>query len=655
MDDPAARRGWEQGVIGRTIAGRFRVDTYLGGGAMGVVYKARWIALDKDVALKLMHGKAVSDPTFAGRFQDEARAASKLDHPNSVRVVDFGEEPDGLLYIAMEYLDGRDLHRVIRDDWPLAMPRVADIVAQALAALAVAHEAGMIHRDLKPENIMVLRRTDDEGRASDLVKVCDFGIAKFTEREEPSARGSRSRSGPLSSSMRDPERRSTTQGLVLGTPEYMSPEQGRGEPLDARTDLYSMGVILYQLLTGRLPFDADTPLGVVLKQVTEEAVPPRTVYPACDPRLEAICLKAMKKKRDERYATARDMRADLRAFLGAVDPARRGPPTYPPSGLVAGRPSGVPHARRERTQTRTRVPLDAPVALTADRAPRVRRLWMGMIALVASLVGGLAVWELRLGMPSSLRAIEAASPATLAMPPATSLEPLAVPSISAASADIRTSSLKSSGSSSTKTAAAAARTALPAARPAGSASLAPATPTSAPALAPLEPTAVAPPEPTTIAPPSATSPPAAVASVGLSSAVLDNGPPLAPHARMRAEPSTDEAPAAFDSGRARVDWSVVGTGGGATPGAVQRALARAAASWTQCYKSALDRRRERIEGGGVLHLVTDESGNVITARVDGIEGMPGIKPCIANAAHVRIEGVDTGDAWADVHLTLRAD
>src|SRR5579864_7120260 len=202
-DSPAA-------LFGRKIAGKFLIESLIGVGAMGAVYKARQIALDKDIAVKIMHPDRASDAMYAALFQREARAASRLDHPNSVRVVDFGQEPDGLLYIAMEYFAGRDFLRVLSEDWPLPAVRIADILSQALAAIAVAHDMGMVHRDLKPENILVQRGTDDEGVSCDVVKVCDFGIAKFTEpAEPPSFRAVK----PL------------TEGVVIGTPHYMSPEQ----------------------------------------------------------------------------------------------------------------------------------------------------------------------------------------------------------------------------------------------------------------------------------------------------------------------------------------------------------------------------------------------------------------------------------------------
>src|SRR5215472_17555767 len=147
-------------LVGRTIAGKFVIEAHIGSGAMGAVYRARQIALEKTVAIKVLHGEHAGETQFAARFHREAKAASRLDHPNSMRVIDFGQEPDGLLYIAMEFLDGRDLFHVIREDWPLPKARVADILSQALAAIAVAHDMGIVHRDLKPENIMILRGTD---------------------------------------------------------------------------------------------------------------------------------------------------------------------------------------------------------------------------------------------------------------------------------------------------------------------------------------------------------------------------------------------------------------------------------------------------------------------------------------------------------------
>src|SRR5262245_30630503 len=258
-EDRPARPG---DLLGHTIAGKFVIEAVIGTGAMGVVYRAKQTALDKIVAIKVMHGGLVSDETFAARFHREAKAASRLDHPNSIRILDFGQEPDGRLYIAMDYLDGRDLLEVINHEWPLSTARMVDILAQALSALAVAHELGILHRDLKPENIMVQRTTNDDGSPADSIKVCDFGIAKIIERDDDPAKN---------------RERLSTGGIVVGTPAYMSPEQARGELLDHRSDVYAMGVILYQMLTMRVPFDAPTPLSTLLRLVNEVPARPSTV------------------------------------------------------------------------------------------------------------------------------------------------------------------------------------------------------------------------------------------------------------------------------------------------------------------------------------------------------------------------------------------
>jgi tRNA A-37 threonylcarbamoyl transferase component Bud32 len=297
-----AERG-DPTLIGRTVSGKYKIEKFLGGGAMGAVYKARFAALEKNVAVKVMHRSIAVDPNFVGRFHREAKAASRLDHPNSMRVIDFGEEPDGLLYIAMEYVEGRDLYRVIHEDWPISNSDVADILMQALAAIAVAHEMGVIHRDLKPENLMMLRAKNDDERDAYVVKVCDFGIAKITEKDDEPKEG-----GPGGQKL-------TTQGLVVGTPEYMSPEQARGEKLDPRSDIYSIGVILYQLLTGRTPFTGDTPLAVVLKHITEAPAAPSVHYTCVHKGLEAVALKALAKDRNDRFQSARAMRSAIREAL----------------------------------------------------------------------------------------------------------------------------------------------------------------------------------------------------------------------------------------------------------------------------------------------------------------------------------------------------
>jgi serine/threonine protein kinase len=287
-------------LVGRTIGGRFRIESLIGEGAMGRVYRARQVTLGTSVALKVLHEELARLPAIEARFLREAQAASRIDHPSSVRMIDFGKEPDGLLYLAMELIDGRSLADTLAESGPLAAARIIEIASQVLAALAVAHELGVVHRDLKPENIMVVGVRDDDGNPCDLVKVCDFGIAKIVDGKgaAPSV---------------------TQEGVILGTPAYMSPEQARGEPLDARSDVYSMGVLLFQMMTGEVPFDATSAFGTALMHVTDEPTKPTLLVPTIDSRLEAICLKAMRKRPEDRYASARELRAELRALLALID------------------------------------------------------------------------------------------------------------------------------------------------------------------------------------------------------------------------------------------------------------------------------------------------------------------------------------------------
>jgi serine/threonine-protein kinase len=300
---------------GRLIAGNFRIERLIGQGAMGNVYKAEQISLGKAVAVKVLHAHLMDDEKLVGRFKREAKSASKLNHPNSIQIIDSGQDKDGTLYIAMELLDGRDLAQVIRDEFPLSLPRVVRIMTQVMSALDEAHAHGVIHRDLKPSNIMLIERRGEK----DFVKVCDFGIAKAT-----SADG------------KDDDRQQmlTIQGLVCGTPEYMSPEQARAEVLDGRADLYSAAIILYQLVTGDIPFKADSPMGIVSRHLAETPVRPSERRPdlPIPKAIDELILRGMEKDRQRRFVTAVDFRAALEAIVSAT------PGQYTPF------PPGVPQA-----------------------------------------------------------------------------------------------------------------------------------------------------------------------------------------------------------------------------------------------------------------------------------------------------------------------
>lgn len=287
-------------LVGTVVAEKFALESILGEGAMGRVYRARQLTLDKPVAVKILHHRLSGDRNTVRRFHREARAASRLNHPNSLHIIDFGQN-DGILYIAMELVEGRDLYELLKDDFPLSLERVVDLMGQVCLALDEAHAAGIVHRDLKPENIMVVRRRDGQEQ----VKVCDFGIAKI---QDP---GDMDTSAPI-----------TLAGIVCGTPEYMSPEQCRGEELDGRTDLYSAGVILYQLTTKALPFVADSPLGVVTRQLTDDPVRPTLIRDDLEATraLEPIIMRALLKDRDERFHSARDLKAALERILTGEPP-----------------------------------------------------------------------------------------------------------------------------------------------------------------------------------------------------------------------------------------------------------------------------------------------------------------------------------------------
>src|SRR6187549_1461991 len=287
--------------IGREIlGGEYLILEKIGTGGMGSVYKASQPAMKRMVAIKILHPKLAGRKDLTSRFRREARAMSQLTHPNTAKVFMYGEaEEDGSLYIVMEMLEGKNLNQTVRKEGPMPAERAIPILIQVCGALQEAHDLGIVHRDLKPENIFLSK----QGGMADYPKVLDFGLAKVTERQ-----------------MQPGSVILTQEGMVFGTPEFMSPEQAQGKTLDARSDIYSLAVILYEVLTGKLPFTARTPMEYIQKHVTDPIIPlservPDRKFPK---GLDEVLAKALQKQPDERFQTAADFAESLRPFGGAA-------------------------------------------------------------------------------------------------------------------------------------------------------------------------------------------------------------------------------------------------------------------------------------------------------------------------------------------------
>ncbi len=282
-DDATSVDAREDTMIGRIINQRFEVLSKIGAGGMGAVYRARQIGMQRDVAIKVLLRELTDNETVLRRFHLEALAVSKLRHPNTIQIFDFGETDDGLLYIAMELLEGRPLLKVLADDHQLSVKRALHVLQQAAKSLREAHDKGIVHRDLKPDNIFL----QTVGEDTDFVKVLDFGVAKVADGDGHG-------------------KTLTKAGSIFGTPKYMSPEQSRGGDIDARSDLYALGVILYELLTGRVPFNAENPLGILIKHLQEVPPPFGLVRPdlIIPESVERFVLRLLAKQADARPQTA---------------------------------------------------------------------------------------------------------------------------------------------------------------------------------------------------------------------------------------------------------------------------------------------------------------------------------------------------------------
>ncbi len=281
--------------VGRILAGKYFLEEAIGSGAAATVYRAMHKDLHRRVAVKILHAEHQREEQFIRRFKAEALTASKLEHVNVTRVIDFGEER-GELYLVMELVTGRSIETIIEQEGPLTQRRVADLGIQVCRALIFAHAHGVIHRDIKPENVMIVPDVDDDGEPCDLVKVCDFGLAK----------------------LRDAGEDITLSGMLCGSPAYMSPEQTRGDLLDARSDIYALGVTMFEALSGALPHEAHDIAELFVKKCTEQPRRASDLVGAMNPMLDDVVAKSMALDPNDRQASARDLLGELRAARESI-------------------------------------------------------------------------------------------------------------------------------------------------------------------------------------------------------------------------------------------------------------------------------------------------------------------------------------------------
>jgi beta-lactam-binding protein with PASTA domain len=336
----------------QTVGGRYELGEPLGRGGMAEVRRAVDLRLGRAVAVKQLRIDLATDPTFQARFRREAQSAAGLNHPTIVAVYDTGEEPDpvtgvSIPYIVMELVEGPTLRDVLRDGRKILPERALELTAGVLDALGYSHRAGIIHRDIKPANVMLT--------TGGTIKVMDFGIAR---------------------AVADTSATMTQTAAVIGTAQYLSPEQARGETVDARSDLYSTGCLLYELLTGRPPFTGDSPVSVAYQHVREAPVPPSQIDPEIGPDIDAIVLKSLAKDAADRYQSAREMKADITRVLAGQQATALVPRVAAPTALAAA-----------DTPTRIVPPIPPPVAVvTTEEDEEEPRRRTGLVVLVSLLV-----------------------------------------------------------------------------------------------------------------------------------------------------------------------------------------------------------------------------------------------------------------------------
>ncbi len=366
-------------LIGSVIDDRYAIEGVLGEGGMGTVYQVRHTSLGRAFALKALRRDLAEDPELAPRFTQEAKAAARIAHPHVVQITDFGNLPSGQPYFVMELVEGHPLGRVMRESGPLPMARAANIARQIAEALAAAHGSGVVHRDLKPDNVQVV-----PSPAGDIIKVLDFGLAKVAGTS-----------------------RFTRKGMVFGTPHYMSPEQAAGDPADHRVDIYALGIVMYEMLVGWLPFEADSFMGVLSKHMYEVPPAPSTASGARDPSpvLDRIVMRCLEKKPDDRYASM----GELVQVLSELSPA----------SLSERPPAPVTAQTSEPDLTRSGLP---PASM---RPSRRRLVWVA--AALGGITLGLAYTAYRSRAPHAVAPSPTLAPSAARVSPEPSSQPEPAP------------------------------------------------------------------------------------------------------------------------------------------------------------------------------------------------------------------------------------
>jgi serine/threonine-protein kinase len=375
-NDGSALRSSQQGnLVGSVIAERYHIAKKLGEGGMGAVYLGEHVKMGRKSAIKVMSSSMAHDPEAIARFNREASNASRINHPNVCAIYDFGETPDGVIYLAMEFIEGGSLGDVLDREGSLPIRRAADILAQTADALQAAHDLGIVHRDLKPDNIMLTR-----GRAGgDLVKVVDFGIAKAMSGEEG--------------------QQVTKTGLVVGTPEYMSPEQLSGDKLDGRSDTYSLALVFYRMATGTFPFQAESAQEMMIKRLTDDPLPLGAARPdiAFPPAVEQAVRHALGRMPSERYATAVEFARDVSRAVSEMGASATATPAEAATQIISA--PGADAAALAPTRVRAAAAAAPTPATPTTPRPQVspparprKKAPVAAIAAVAVVLGSAGVW-----------------------------------------------------------------------------------------------------------------------------------------------------------------------------------------------------------------------------------------------------------------------